>query len=101
MGHSLIDRCGGRGLSPPLPAPSPERSAWRQQVQCALRNAPGCQAASLSGLGALALRRADSHWLSSFTFFRELVGGGQRWGLTQGAPSAPPSYSQRLTLHWR
>lgn len=53
------------------PAPSPERSACRQQVQRELRKAPAWQEASLSGLGALALRRADSHWLRSFTFCRE------------------------------
>lgn len=56
--------------------------------------------ASLSGLGALALRRADSHWLSSFTFCREsgLGGGGQGWAATRGTPSGPILAAPHLAL---
>lgn len=39
----------------------------------------------MSGLGALALRRADSHWLSSFTFCGEMEGQSEMGWDPRGA----------------
>lgn len=98
-GHLLMDRREGKAYRPP--ASSPERSVWRQQVQRALRKAPGWQADSLSWLGALALRRADSHWLRSFRFCRggEMEGEEvSRNGGPGGAQGHPAALSGRAHL---
>lgn len=48
--------------------------------------------------GVLAWCRADSHWLSSFTFWWGGGGGGQRWVGTREAPPAPPRRRSHLAL---